>query len=263
MSVVCLTLSPSSTGDRGAPVVNTQRIGDSSNGNQQIQTGGDVHAPFAEGGGVAFSGDNHGIVVTSVPTSDEPQHTFDIVKKTRIPTPAAFIGVASGLITITGLATGVSSVKQLVDIFTSGRGFDASTGVPGEYWWLLVSILAIAIGLIGWSFFRFLRRNVLRLPKRPFFRAWAGIKEEDGVTYPYSLRLAMRCPKCKNQKLRFHQVPETWVDFYDENGKRTKRNVTKWAPMAVCPRNEEHSLRVDISGNDFDEPLPRDALLEC
>ncbi|PDQ36565.1 MAG: hypothetical protein B5766_00035, partial [Candidatus Lumbricidophila eiseniae] len=100
-------------------------------------------------------------------------------------------------------------------------------------------------------------RNVLRLPKRPFFRAWAGIKEESGRTYPYSLRLAMRCPKCKNQKLRFQQIPETWVDFYDNTGKRTKRDVTKWAPMAVCPRNEEHSIRVDISGNDFDEALPR------
>jgi len=98
---------------------------------------------------------------------------------------------------------------------------------------------------------------VLRLPKRPFFRAWAGIKEESGRTYPYSLRLAMRCPKCKNQKLRFQQIPETWVDFYDNTGKRTKRDVTKWAPMAVCPRNEEHSIRVDISGNDFDEALPR------
>lgn len=238
-------------------MVNAQRIGDSSNGNQQIQTGGDVKAPFARGGGVAFGGDNHGIVVTSVPTSDEPRHTFDIVKKTRIPTPAALIGVVSGLITIAGFVTGAFSVKQLVDIFASGSGFDISAGVPTAYWWLIVSVFVIAISLIGWSFFRFLRRNVLRLPKHPFFRAWAGIKEEDGVTYPYSLRLAMRCPKCKNQKLRFQQVPETWVDFYDNNGKRTKRDVTKWMPMAVCPRNEEHSIRVDISGNDFDEALPR------
>ena len=176
-------------------MVNAQRIGDSSNGNQQIQTGGDVKAPFARGGGVAFGGDNHGIVVTSVPTSDEPRDTFDIVKKTRIPTPGALIGVVSGLITIAGFVTGAFSVKQLVDIFASGSGFAISAGVPTACWWLIVSVFVIAISLIGWSFFRFLRRNVLRLPKHPFFRAWAGIKEEDGVTYPYSLRLAMRCPK--------------------------------------------------------------------
>lgn len=238
-------------------MTNTQRIGDSSSGNQQIQADGDVTAPFAKGGGVAFGGDNHGIVITSVPTPEEPQHTFDIVKKTRIPTPAALIGTISGLITIAGFVTGSFSVKQLVDVFMSGGGLDVSSGMPKEYWWLMASLLTIIISFIGWSFFRFLRRNVLRLPKRPFFRAWAGIKEENGRTYPYSLRLAMRCPKCKNQKLRFQQTPEAWVDFYDNTGKRTKRDVTKWAPMAVCPRNEEHSIRVDISGNDFDEALPR------
>lgn len=238
-------------------MTNTQRIGDSSNGNQQIQTDGDVTAPFAKDGGVAFGGDNHGIVITSAPTPDEPQHTFDIVKKTRIPTPAALIGVVSGLITIAGFVTGAFSVKQLVDVFMSGSGLDVSSGMPKEYWWLVASVLTIAISFIGWSFFRFLRRNVLRLPKRPFFRAWAGIKEESGRTYPYSLRLATRCPKCKNQKLRFQQIPETWVDFYNNTGKRTKRDVTKWASMAVCPRNEEHSIPVDISGNDFDEALPR------
>ncbi|MGR4009866.1 hypothetical protein [Leucobacter sp. 1207-22] len=238
-------------------MTNTQHIGDSSSGNQQIQADGDVTAPFAKDGGVAFGGDNHGIVITSVPTPQEPQRTFDIVKKTRVPTPAALIGTISGLITIAGFVTGAFSVKQLVDVFMSGSGLDISSGMLKEYWWLMASVFTIAISFIGWSFFRFLRRNVLRLPKRPFFRSWAGIKEENGRTYPYSLRLAMRCPKCKNQKLRFQQIPETWVDFYDNTGKRTKRDVTKWASMAVCPRNEEHSIPVDISGNDFDEALPR------
>lgn len=238
-------------------MINTQHIGDSNDGSQQIQAEGNVTAPFAKGGGIAIGGDNHGVVITSVATPNEPKYTFDIVKKTRIPTPAALIGVISGLITIAGFVTGAFSVKQLVDVFTSGSGFDVSSGVPKEYWWLIASVFTIAVSLIGWSFLRFLRRNVLRLPKRPLFRAWAGIKEENGRTYPYSLRLAMRCPTCKNQKLRFQQVPESWVDFYDNSGNRTKRNVTKWAPMAVCPRNEEHSIPVDISGNDFDDALPR------
>lgn len=238
-------------------MINTQHIGDNNDGSQQIQAEGNVTAPFARDGGIAIGGDNHGVVITSVPMPNEPQYTFDIVKKTRIPTPAALIGVVSGLITIAGFVTGGFSVKQLVDVFTSGNGFDVSSGTPKEYWWLMASVLTIAISFIGWSFFRFLRRNVLRLPKRPFFRAWAGIKEENGRTYPYSLRLAMRCRKCKNQKLRFQQVPETWVDFYDSTGNRTKRDVRKWAPMAVCPRDEEHSIPVDISGNDFDDALPR------
>ncbi|PDQ34396.1 MAG: hypothetical protein B5766_11315 [Candidatus Lumbricidophila eiseniae] len=138
-------------------MTNTQRIGDSSNGNQQIQADSDVTAPFAKDGGVAFGGDNHGIVITSVPTPEEPQHTFDIVKKTRIPTPAALIGVVSGLITIAGFVTGAFSVKQLVDVFTSGSGFDVSSGMPKEYWWLMTSIFTIAVSIIGWSFVRFLR----------------------------------------------------------------------------------------------------------
>lgn len=238
-------------------MANTQRIGRNGSGNQQIQTKGDVTAPFADNGGVSFGGDNHGIVITSVPTQEEPRHTFDIIKKTRVPTPATLISVASGLITIAGFVTGGFSIKQLIDVYKSGSGFHASSGVPTAYWWLSGSLLAIIVGVVGWSFVRFLRRNVLRLPKQWLFRAWAGIREANGRTYPYSLRLSMRCPKCNNQKLRFQQKPEEWVDFYDGNGIHTKRDVTKWASMAVCPRNDKHSIRVDISGNDFDEALPR------
>lgn len=238
-------------------VANTQRIAENSSGNQQIHTHGDVTAPFAKDGGISFGGDNHGIVITSVPTPEGPQHTFDITTKTRIPTPAAFIGVVSSLITIAGFVTGGFSIKQLIDAYRSSGAFNGSGASTAEYWWLFGSVLAIIVSFIGLSFAMFLRRNVLRLPKLWFFRAWAGIKEASGRTYPYSLRLSMRCPKCKNQKLRFQQVPEKWVDFYDGNGKHTKRDVTKWASMAVCPRNEEHSIRVDISGNDFDEALPR------
>lgn len=235
-----------------------QRIGDNSNDNQQIQADGDVNAPSAATGGVSLTGDNHGIIVTSIPTSEEPQHTFEIPKKTKIPMPASFIGTVSGLITIAGFVTGGFSVKQLIDTFKASTSFDVMGGPPQAYWWLLGSIFTIAIGLMGWSCFRFLRRNVLRLPKRWIFRAWAGIREGNGRTYPYSLRLAMSCPKCKNQKLRFQQVPADGYDIINlETGARKKSVIMKWAPMAVCPRNEDHSLPVDISGNDFDEALPR------
>jgi hypothetical protein len=145
------------------------------------------------------------------------------------------------------------SIKQLVDIAVPGEGFDILRGTPPEYWWLVGSLLTVGVGLIGLSFFRFLRRNVLRLPKRWIFRAWAAIKEASGRTYPYSLRLAMRCPKCTNQKLRFQQVPGDYYDIINlETGARKKRVVTRWASMAACPRNDEHSIPVDISGNDFD-----------
>lgn len=236
----------------------SQRIGNNSNDNQQIQAEGDVNASSATSGGVSLNGDNHGIIVTSIPTSEEPQHTFEIPKKTKIPTPASLIGTISGLTTIAGFVSGGFSINQLIDTFKTGFSFNNMSGPPLAYWWLLGSMLTIAIGLIGWSFFRFLRRNVLRLPKRWIFRAWAGIREGNGSTYPYSLRLAMSCPKCKSQKLRFRQVP---LDGYDivnlETGTRKKTVITKWAPMAVCPRNEDHSIPVDISGNDFDEALAR------
>lgn len=231
-----------------------QHIGDNSNDNQQIQAHGDVNTSSATNGGVSFTGHNQGIVITSVPTSEEPEHTFDIPKKSRVPVPASIIGVVSGLITIAGFVTGGFSVKQLVDIMMAGAGLSAMSGPPPVFWWLIGSLLAIGFGLLGWTFFRFLRRNVLRLPKRWLFRAWAGIKEESGRTYPYSLRLAMRCPKCANQNLRFQQVPADGYDIVNLNtGARKKRVVTAWASTAVCPRNEQHSIPVDISGNDFDE----------
>lgn len=236
----------------------SQHVGNGSHSNQQIQTDGDVNAQTAAGGAIIIGGDNHGVVVTSLPTRDEPQYTFDIPKKTRIPTPASLIGTVSGLITIAGFATGAFSVKQIVDMIMSHAGFDIMNGPPPGYWWLLGSMLAIFIGLAGLSFFRFLRRNVLALPKWWIFRAWAGIKEENGKTYPYSLRLAMRCPRCKNKKLRFKQVPANVYDIIDlETLAQKGQIVTKWAPMAVCPRHEKHSIPVDISGNDFDEALPR------
>lgn len=237
----------------------SQDIDGNSRNNQQIHAEGDVFAPYAVDGGVSIIGDNHGIVITSIPTPEEPEHTFDIVKKTRIPASTTFIGVISGLITITGFVTGGFSLKQIIDMILAGTAPTIlSEGLPREFWWLVASIMTIGISFVGWSFFKFLRRNVLRLPKNWLLRAWAGIKEANGRTYPYSVRLAKSCPKCKNQKLRFQQIPEDGYDVVDlQTGARKKRVVTKWASMAVCPRNAEHSIPVDISGNDFDEPLPR------
>ena len=142
--------------------------------------------------------------------------------------------------------------KCISALMQTGHG-----ALPG-YWWLAGSILAVFLGLTGLPFFRFRRRNVLALPRLWTLRAWAGIREETAGRTPYSLRLTMRCPQCKNQKLRFQRVPADGYDIIDlETHTRKKRVVTKWASMAVCPRNEEHSIPVDISGNDFDEALPR------
>jgi len=240
-------------------VQQSQRNGDNSNenNNQQIQASGDVGAPYAASGGVSFTGDNHGIVVTSFATKEEPQHTFNIPKKTRIPTPASLIGTVSGLTTLLGFVTGGFSVKQLVDIATAGTDNTLMGSPPSVHWWLLGSLLTVAVGVFGLTYFRFLSRNVLRLPKWWVLRAWAGIKEEGGRTYPYSLRLAMRCPQCTDTNLRFQQVPAKWVDFYDSKGAHKKRTVTDWESMAVCHRDKNHSLRVNISGNDFDEAVSR------
>lgn len=127
----------------------------------------------------------------------------------RIPTPTSLIGAVSGLITIAGFATGVFSVEQLIGSVRSVSSVDVSSGIPKDYWWVLGFLFTTVASVIGWSCFAFLRRNVLRLPEHSFFPAWAGVKEENGRTYPYALRLAMKCPKCKNQKPRSRQVPET------------------------------------------------------
>lgn len=239
-------------------MTHSQHIGDSSSSNQQIQAPGDVNAQISQNGGVSIGGCNYGIVITSAQPPTEPQHTFDIAKNTRIPAPASVIAIVSGLITIVGFVTGIASMKQLFSTLTSNTDTSILHGPPEEYYWLIVSMLIVIAGCAGFAFFRFLLKNVLRLPKRWFFRAWAGIKEESGRIYPYSLRLKMRCPECKNTKLRFKQAPAKWQDFYNtKTGGHIKRIVTERAPMAVCPRNEEHSIPVDISGNDFDDALPR------
>lgn len=236
----------------------SQRIDGGSNANQQIQAEGEVSAPFAVRGGISIAGDNHGIVVTSVPSDEHPPQTFNIAKKTRIPTPTSLIASMSALVTLIGFFTGAVTVKQFVDaIHSAARGLGLPAVGAESYWWAVATALAIGLGALGLQLVRFLRRNVLRLPKHWTFRAWAGIREASGRTYPYSLRLSMKCAKCANQKLRFMQIPARWTDYFDGNGTRTTRSVTEWASMAVCPRDDTHSVRVDVSGNDFDQPLPR------
>src|SRR5699024_1843121 len=97
-------------------------------------------------------------------------------------------------------------LRQIIDVFTSGSGFSVGSGMATAYWWFLASVFTIAISSIGWSFFGFLRRNVLRLPKCHFFRAWAGIKEENGRTYPYSLRLSRSEEHTSELQSRFDLV---------------------------------------------------------
>lgn len=224
---------------------------------QQINTAGSVNAPFAAPGGISFGGSNHGILITSVATTEAPQHIFDITKRRRLPTPVSALGTASAIITLTGFATGAFSAKELIEGSVSNS---AATDLGGSAPTLLTGLLAVAligIGAAGIMFVLFLRRNVLRLPRLWFFRAWAGIREQNRRTYPYSLRLAMDCPSCQTRKLRFRQVPASWVDFYNAKGKHTKRTVTNWQSVAECKRNPQHSLFVDISGNDFDKPQAR------
>lgn len=236
----------------------SQHIGDDSNQNQQINANGNANTASATTGGISITGDNHGIVVSSIPTPAEPKRTFTIAKKTRIPASAPLIGTVSGLITIGGFISGGISIKQLVDATFTGDFFDPNGGPHAATWWAFGSLIFIVAGIAGLVLFKFLRRNVLHLPKHRFFRAWAGIKEESGRTFPYSLRLRGKCDKCANQNLLFTMVPSDGHKLVDlETGAIKKHIVTKWAPQATCPRDDSHSIPVDISGNDFDASLAR------
>ncbi|WP_194947952.1 hypothetical protein [Actinomyces trachealis] len=232
------------------------RTGD---GNQQVRIGGDNHAPVTVAGVLAVGGDVGGdITIQSTPNHEGETHTFNISKKVRIPISSTMIGVISGLISILGFATGLNSVKEYLTALRSST-FPAELLSYNNYLThLLLPVLLITLGALGVRFFKFLRKNILWLPKSWILPGWAGIKNEKGRTFPYLLRLSLKCPNCTNQKLRFKRVPKEWVELYDtRTGRQMKRTVRKWGPMAVCPRNEEHSLDVDVSGNDFDQPLPR------
>lgn len=221
---------------------------------QQVNVGGDAHGPVVVAGGITIGDGNSGIVITGFADGDEPKREFTIAKSSRIPIASNWIGIMSGLATLVGFVTGATSVSKLVEQLRGGLS-QSSLG-PDVPIGILVGLVLIAVGIAGFAAVRFLRRHLLRLPKRWRGRAWAGIREESGRTFPYRLRLAAECEHCPGRKMRFAQVPETWVDHY-QDGRRTRREVTKWMPVAVCSRNPEHRVAVDVSGNDFDSALPR------
>jgi len=221
---------------------------------QQVNVGGDAHGPIIGRGGIHIGDGNSGIVITGFADGDHPKREFTVAKSSRIPIASNWIGIISGLATIVGFVTGATSVSRLVSQLRGG--LSGATPEPGVVIGIFVAFGLIAIGISGFSAVRFLGRHLLRLPRRWRGRAWAGIKEESGRTFPYRLRLAAECEHCPGRKMRFAQMPETWVDHY-KDGRRTRREVTKWMPVAVCSRNSEHRVRVDISGNDFDSALQR------
>ncbi len=221
---------------------------------QQVNVGGDAHGPVVTGGGIHIGNGNSGIVITGFADGGGPEREFTIAKASRIPITSTWIGIVSGLVTIIGFVTGATSVSRLVGQFRDGLGA-APAMDPAVPVGVLAAALLVAIGIGGFLIVRFLGRHVLRLPKR-WGRAWAGIRDESGRTFPYRLRLAAECDRCPGRRMRFVQIPETWVDHY-QDGRRTKREVTKWLPVAVCSRNPEHRVVVDVSGNDFDSALPR------
>ncbi|QWL28565.1 hypothetical protein E2R33_08130 [Rathayibacter toxicus] len=231
--------------------------GGAHNGNQHVQAGNDITGPIVGHGGIHIGDGNSGITITSLATPDRPKETFDIVKRTRIPVSTSVIGALSGILSIIGFVTGASSFPELITrpingTFTDLSGFSV---LCVQFLGSLV-ILAIALALLGW--WKFLRRNILWLPKSPIFRAWAGLKEETGRTYPYALRLAKKCPNCADRNLRFMRVPIEYLEFRNpQTGEITKRVPTKWEARAVCSRYENHYMRINLAGNDFDRPLRR------
>lgn len=210
--------------------------------NQRVQVGGGNHAPVTVAGGIAVGGDvSGGITIQSAPDREGEVHTFDIAKKVRIPVSARTIGVVSGVISIVGFVTGLGSIYEYIQVVTSMTGpVDPLYFVRGIAGLLLV-LLSVRVLVLGAKCCSFLQKNILHLPKRWFLPAFAGIRNERGRTFPYLLRLSLKCPKCADRNLRFKRV---------QNGR-------EWMAMAVCSRYGGHSLPVDISGNDFDRPLPR------
>ncbi|WP_157875154.1 hypothetical protein [Arthrobacter sp. PAMC 25486] len=235
---------------------------ESGNGNNsmQFQAGGDtdgvVVGPGGRFDGVQVAGDVSGsITVNTVNAAGKPTQEISIKSQRRFPAPASVIGIVSGLITIGGALTGYFSVKD----FLAGRqvaNVDKLVGaVPVAYWWMFGAMLLIGVGICGFVFLSFLLRHVLWLPRWEAFRARAGIRGENGRTYPFSIRLAARCVVCQ-VKMRFFNMPTKWNDHY-EGRKRTGRTVTERRPVAQCKRNAEHWVEIDIARNDFDQPLPR------
>ena len=220
------------------------------NGNQQLQVNGDNHAPTVlSGSGMAAAvGTFNGKIVVNQPAVDEGKfHTFDTKKKLRIPISSTTIGVVSGVVGIVSFLTGITSLWGLCDLLMSAvRAASASTldytSIVGPAVRRISIVVLVALIVVvcrkGWKLRSFLKNNIIWLPRHWRLWAWAGVKEENGRTFPYMLRLSMKCPECGGD-MRFMTLPDSK------------------APMAVCPRNVEHSIRVDVAKNDFREPLKR------
>lgn len=213
--------------------------------NQQVQVGGDNHAPVTAAGTIAVGGNVSGrITIHSGADKQDVAPIASITKMTRIPVSATTIGVISGIISIIGFITGSKSLKEFIEVIMS------TTPTGGRHLFITFIMGAGGIALISLSPFilklginccLFLRKNILYLPKYQLFPVFAGIKNEKGRTFPYLLELSLKCPKCDDRDLHFKQV---------------KKGV-EWYPMAVCPRHEPHSIPMDVSKNNFDKPLPR------
>lgn len=223
-------------------------------GGDEFHVGGNVNGAMVARGGIHLGDGNSGIVINSYSEGEAPGEGFSIEKSTRVPISANWIGTVSGLVTVAGFVTGFTSWRELLAALKAGNLWSASISSASVS--AIAAVLLVCLGFAGICAVKFLKRHVLRLPKNWRSRAWAGVRDERGRTFPHRLRLAMDCPKCPGRRMRFQQEPAAWND-YPRKGGGSRREVTEWWPVAVCPRNPEHTLKVDVSGNDFEDPKLR------
>lgn len=211
-------------------------------GHVQMQVEGNSYGSVTVGNGVAVTGVvNGGVTIRSGPDREGQVHRFDIARKVRIPVFAEAVGAISGVISIIGFVLGASSLGESLKAVLSVRGWVDPAHSVRIFIGTLFIVLSVYILVLGVRCCSFLRKNILHLPKRWYLPACAGIRNERGRTFPYLLKLSLKCPKCANRNLRFKRV----------------QDGNLWIPMAVCTRHGSHSLPVDISDNDFDRSLPR------
>lgn len=247
-----MTINFAPNQDSGANHQNQFNSGDD---NQQVQAHGDVTGPVIGRGGIHIGDGNSGITITSIASPGRPKRTFEIKKKTRVPVSSAAVGTVASALAIVSFATGATSIADLVGRIQQGGIAAASTAPTG---WLFGAAVLFAVAMMLFALVRFLRRHVLWVPKSSLLPAWAGLKEQSGRTFPYALRLAMKCPSCSNEKLRFKQVPTRFNEIIDlRSGKLVKRTPAEWTPMAACRRYEEHNIPLDLADNDFDVATKR------
>lgn len=219
--------------------------GDDNSGAQNVGDG-DVYGPMLGKNG-HFTGISIGkardigklaesITIHSLAEPGKPIQTFS-VKKMRIhATPASVLAVVSSIITVATFFTGGMTIRQLWEgLHNSFQLPQGAFGIPTAYWWLLAFVLSTMLTAVGWGIFKFLRQHVLWVPRFPIFRALAGVRTRDGKTRLASFRLSGTCIECPQRNLRFRR---------DEHG-----------PKAICPRHSSHTVYIDITKNEFDEPI--------